>query len=546
MALPTLQSLDGRITDAAQEQPRAWFAGPTHKIDCRAAVLAANDGDFLIRENDATTPPSLSLLVKASGPRIATFPIVYDSKQRFVFDMAATYGSLEDLIFAIGSKTLHGPNAEEVILGNAVVVNQTGYGTEPGWDEVSMGVPEPPARFFRAGALSGSDSSQSSHVPPALPARNNTAAAPTARAAAARASSAAEASTAATPKIPSPSSAAAGAEAEAALVAPVTSLLEINRANQSQSYGFSLGESSEGAKFITGIVSGGLSDGKLRLGDSIVSINGKVAVDLAHSEVIAAIVSGCQLVLRIARPSGSGSAGGDGDESASTSANAASSSGGGDFAAAGLEPDPEPDPDPEPEPVPELTSTPTPAAFAPPSPAPIDPAEPMPEELEWKLVETTLPVAKSRVYSILFGEDSASHWTAAYNKKKYTEVTLGEWDAAGSKRNYQYTIPRKGMQGATAIIEDQEVLAGGNAAAAASAVLVTTKAPGAPFGSSFQSTVQYQLVADTEATCSFKLTGSITWVKSCSLKGTITKKVKQAIEKATRELPGMITAHLGV
>ena len=36
---------------------------------------------------------------------------------------------------------------------------------------------------------------------------------------------------------------------------------------------------------------------------------------------------------------------------------------------------------------------------------------------------------------------------------------------------------------------------------------------------------------------------AITWVKSCSLKGTITKKVKQAIEKATRELPDMIKDH---
>lgn len=57
MALPTLKMLDGRITDDAQEQGRAWYAGAANKIDCRAAVLSANDGDFLVREVASTTPP---------------------------------------------------------------------------------------------------------------------------------------------------------------------------------------------------------------------------------------------------------------------------------------------------------------------------------------------------------------------------------------------------------------------------------------------------------------------------------------------------------
>lgn len=433
---------------------------------------------------------------------------MYDSKRRYVFNMGATYGSLEDLIFSVSSRTLSGPNGEDVILGNAVIVNETGYGAEPGWDAVSMGVPEPPARFIMPQRQASTRatlaerqqqqqqqarSSMSSRPPMPLP---TTGAEATARASA----STAMAETALPP---------APAMAELAV--------EINRADLTQSYGFSLGESKEGAKFITGVVTGGLSDGKLRLGDSILSINGNIAADLDHSEVIAQIVSGCKLGLVLLRPSGAGSGGGGGAAVARSA------------------------------PAPARAPAPAPAPVAAPEPEPEpEPSVQMPEELEWKLVDTTLPARKAAVYSILFGDASPSYWTAAYERKKYTAVTLGEWGdrESGKARTYKYTIPKKGMQGKTGIIEDQEVLVNSTPAAA---VLVTTKAPDAPFGSSFQSSVQYQIFAEGGASesCRFILTGKITWLKSCSLKGTITKKVKQAIEKATRELPSMIKAHFG-
>lgn len=64
----------------------------------------------------------------------------------------------------------------------------------------------------------------------------------------------------------------------------------------------------------------------------------------------------------------------------------------------------------------------------------VEPAEPMPERFEWPLVQTTLPISKAEVYSVLFGVDSDRYSRLSYSRRRFTDVTLGSWYMNGTKR----------------------------------------------------------------------------------------------------------------
>jgi hypothetical protein len=333
MALPNLLVLDGRITDAAAEQPRPWYAGDAARMDCRAAVLSAMEGDFLIREGAASGgagagagaavgPPSFyEMFVKSVGSvAMATFRIVLDSKGRYTIG-GSTHGSLEDLVFAIGPKMLQDPvGGAQLMLGNAVIVNSQGGYSEAvyGDDDESFYhgsggaggvVPASPVPVFVSSSLRGGDtsSSSSSNTPPAGSphAARPLPAVPPVMTGGGGGGALYDART-----MPSASSSPAPSSStpqhkEDVYATPnrETFTVEIRRPDLRTSYGFSLGENAAGAKFITGVVSGGLSDAKLQLGDTIVSLNGKTAADMSHADVIATVVSGCQLLLRLRRAS---------------------------------------------------------------------------------------------------------------------------------------------------------------------------------------------------------------------------------------------------
>jgi hypothetical protein len=156
---------------------------------------------------------------------------------------------------------------------------------------------------------------------------------------------------------------------------------------------------------------------------------------------------------------------------------------------------------------------------------------PMPAMLEWSIVDVVLALSKDRVYAILFGTESEAYLGSLYTDKKYTGVSMGGWER--NVRELKYVVPRSGLQGKTSIIEKQQLVVN---AVDATLVDVVTQAPDAPFGSSFLSMAQYQMIAEGDS-CRLRISGNISWTKSCSLKGTITKKVKGGMEDALRQVP---------
>lgn len=93
------------------------------------------------------------------------------------------------------------------------------------------------------------------------------------------------------------------------------------------------------------------------------------------------------------------------------------------------------------------------------------------------------------------------------------------------------------------MVEEHTVLVG-NASTTTSVVLVDTQTPDKPCGDAFRTAVLYEMAAIGNASCSFKLTGETRWISSkCSVKGMIDRKVKDAIEEATRDIPDSIQSY---
>jgi len=161
------------------------------------------------------------------------------------------------------------------------------------------------------------------------------------------------------------------------------------------------------------------------------------------------------------------------------------------------------------------------------------PAPKVPDPLPWLLVtEVAVAASKGALLNILFGDGAPDFWERLYTKNKYTETSLEAWSGA-KRRKVMYTIPRKGLQPKTAVVEAHHLAID---CATFTVVDVCTSTPGAPFGTSFSSSVQWVLRDLGNGSTQIDTSGGVTWLKSCSLKGTITRSIKKAMGSSFQQI----------
>ena len=141
----------------------------------------------------------------------------------------------------------------------------------------------------------------------------------------------------------------------------------------------------------------------------------------------------------------------------------------------------------------------------------------------------------------VFGK-SEQFWLDLFANRAYVDVAISPW-GSDDRRTVKYTMPRKGLQGKTAV-ESAETITVSRAEVIV--VEIETKTPGVPYGTSFCTCTQYvfrERSGDGDGDNStVVVTAAVKWLKSCSLKGTITKKIKDAMTKGLKETLGAIDA----
>jgi len=220
--------------------------------------------------------------------------------------------------------------------------------------------------------------------------------------------------------------------------------------------------------------------------------------------------------------------------------------------------------------------------------------------LEWSLAEfqvgTTATsggqVDAQRVAQTLFGPDAAEgFWLPRYAEEKMKDVAFHGWDTGAfrvAQQCVEYTVPRKGLQPKTKVFETQRVLHDGSDGSGRAVIEVVATTPGVPFGKTFESVVRYVLTQSaappaapaapararaaraagnptsvpdsvhwaaqhwksqlrrrsdpTPTTVTVTVTGQVNWLKTCSMKSIISKKVLAGMTKSTAATAAQLQA----
>ena len=157
------------------------------------------------------------------------------------------------------------------------------------------------------------------------------------------------------------------------------------------------------------------------------------------------------------------------------------------------------------------------------------PATPPPAPLEWEVWNKEYPAPIAALSDVIFGPCNR-FWLELFASRLYFDVSMSDW--IDGVRTVKYTMPRKGLQGKTAVESTESITV---KAPGVIVVEIETHTPGVPYGSSFCTCAQYQFKAAGPSSGTVLTTASVKWLKSCSLKGTITKKIKEGMTKGMKE-----------
>eukprot|EP00041_Stephanoeca_diplocostata_P024731 m.635438 g.635438 ORF g.635438 m.635438 type:complete len:1042 (+) comp22583_c0_seq8:411-3536(+) len=157
-------------------------------------------------------------------------------------------------------------------------------------------------------------------------------------------------------------------------------------------------------------------------------------------------------------------------------------------------------------------------------PSPVSESD-LPPGYGWDLLKCTLAASLSTLQECLFG-GSVEWWMEYYRQMKYSEISTTPWN--GRRRNINYTIPKSRLVSKIVVQEEHHILVD---TTQHFVVQVTTRTPGVPFGGHFATLVQYKLLCHNSSETRVEVTGGVQWLKSCALKGTITKKLRSGLTK---------------
>mmetsp|Transcript_11815 Transcript_11815/g.35567 ORF Transcript_11815/g.35567 Transcript_11815/m.35567 type:complete len:1231 (+) Transcript_11815:605-4297(+) len=154
-----------------------------------------------------------------------------------------------------------------------------------------------------------------------------------------------------------------------------------------------------------------------------------------------------------------------------------------------------------------------------------------PEPLEWTLWDMVYPTTPQALRGVLFGDDTV-FWTRHFDKNKFIDPVISPWQ--DNQRHVQYTMPPKGMQGKTWVEGSEHIVEQSDEMVV---VHIKTATPKVPFGTSFNTRVHYVLrLCDDRLSTRLHASGTVVWSKSCMVKSTITKKIKEAMKKSFNEM----------
>jgi hypothetical protein len=151
--------------------------------------------------------------------------------------------------------------------------------------------------------------------------------------------------------------------------------------------------------------------------------------------------------------------------------------------------------------------------------------------LEWEAWNKAYAAPVAKLKEAVYGA-SPMFWLSMFKEKAYTDVSMTDW--VDNSREVRYTIPRQGMQGKVAVQSTESITVSTDNIIV---VEIETKTPGVPYGSSFCTCTQHVFRADgaDPTRGSVVTTATVKWLKTCSLKGTITRKIKAAMLKGLAE-----------
>lgn len=188
----------------------------------------------------------------------------------------------------------------------------------------------------------------------------------------------------------------------------------------------------------------------------------------------------------------------------------------------------------------------------------------------WELGAAGIDCSVAELQSGLFTD--SEFWMELYSSRKYSDVAIS--DVVDGKRDTAYVIPRNGLQGkvvrpsvhttilsfsqrparakcwrhnfniglvihtltAKHVGEKMSVAVNDDGTVTARVIAST---PGVPYGKSFETEAIYTLTPISDESAGLAVTGGLRWLKKCSFKDTISKKVKTAMAK---NMGGVIAA----
>jgi hypothetical protein len=153
----------------------------------------------------------------------------------------------------------------------------------------------------------------------------------------------------------------------------------------------------------------------------------------------------------------------------------------------------------------------------------------VPATLEWEVWNKQYPAPIDMLSDVIFGP-SNRFWLELFASRLYLDVSMSGW--IDGVRTVKYTMPRKGLQGKTVVESTESITVKSDGVIV---VDIETHTPGVPYGTSFCTCAQYQFKAAGPSSGTVLTTASVKWLKSCSLKGTITKKIKEGMTKGMKE-----------
>lgn len=157
----------------------------------------------------------------------------------------------------------------------------------------------------------------------------------------------------------------------------------------------------------------------------------------------------------------------------------------------------------------------------------------IPPPLEWKVWSRTFTAPIALLKDAVYGS-SPTFWLSRFKEMNYIDISIADW--VDNSREVKYTMPKKGLQGKVAVHSTEAIVVDSKDAVV---VEIETKTPGVPYGGSFHTCTQHVFCTDaadpSRGDVIVTTTAAVKWLKPCSVKGMITKKVKQAMLKGLAE-----------